>query len=178
MFLFYLEIVDKMRQVSITISEFTHSIMQPCGRCNINFIWQFTALSSRIFLNLYWKCKKNVVQACKILKSLSERPWGSSKEILSIYYFSLLDEGGEIKICQFLSFSVYFWKFWLRQGGLSFYGSHKGDEGADTDLMFQFCLPNVWNFYNCRNISRDRLQNAYHYHYTCLMKLAFLSDQW
>ena len=30
----------------------------------------------------------------------------------------------------------------LRQGGLSFCGSHKGDEGADTDLiMFQFCVP-------------------------------------
>ena len=51
------------------------------------------------------------------------------------------DEGGENRIYQFLSFSVYFWKFWLRQGGLSFYGSQKGDEGADTDLMFQFCLP-------------------------------------
>ena len=37
--LFYLEIVNKMRQVSITISEFTHSIKQPCGRCNIMFIW-------------------------------------------------------------------------------------------------------------------------------------------
>ena len=63
------------------------------------------------------------------------------KIFLSIYYFSLPDEGGENKIYQFLSFSVYFWKFWLRQGGLSFYGSQKGDEGADTDLMFQFCLP-------------------------------------
>ena len=52
------------------------------------------------------------------------------------------DEGGENRIYQFLSFSVYFWKFWLRQGGLLFYGSQKGDEGADTDLMFQFCLPN------------------------------------
>ena len=31
LFLFYLEIVNKMRQVSITISEFTHSIKQPCG---------------------------------------------------------------------------------------------------------------------------------------------------
>ena len=84
---------------------------------------------------------KNVVQACKLLKSQSKMPWGSSKFFLSIYYFSLPDEGGENKIYQFLGFSVYFWKFWLRQGGLSFYGSQKGDEGADTDLMFQFCLP-------------------------------------
>ena len=61
---------------------------------------------------------------------------------LSIYYFSFPDEGGENKIYQFLGFSVYFWKFLLRQGGLSFYGSQKGDEGADTDLMFRFCLPN------------------------------------
>ena len=29
-----------------------------------------------------------------------------------------------------------------QQGSLSFYGSQKGDEGADTDLMIQFCLPN------------------------------------
>ena len=85
---------------------------------------------------------KTVVQACKMLKSLSKTPWGSPKEILLIYHFSLSDEGGENKICQFLNFSVYFWKFWLRQGGLSFYGFHKGYEGADTDLMFQFCLPN------------------------------------
>ena len=36
--LFNLEIVNKMRQVSITISEFTHSIERPCGRCHIKFI--------------------------------------------------------------------------------------------------------------------------------------------
>ena len=29
--------------------------------------------------------------------------WGSSKEILLIYYYSLPDEGGENKICQYLS---------------------------------------------------------------------------
>ena len=46
---------------------------------------------------------------------------------------------------RFISFSVYFRKFGLRQGGLSFHGSHKGDEGAETDLMFQFCLPNKWH---------------------------------
>ena len=62
------------------------------------------------------------------------------------------DEGGENKIHQFLGFSVYFWKFWLRQGGLSFYGSQKGDEGADTDLMFQFCLPNIIQYYNISQV--------------------------
>ena len=65
------------------------------------------------------------------------------KIFLSIYYFSLPDEGGENKIYQFLGFSVYFCKYWLRQGGLSFYGSQKGDKGADTDLIFQFCLPYI-----------------------------------
>ena len=65
------------------------------------------------------------------------------KEIFIIYYFSLPDEGGENKIYQFLSFSVYFWKLWLRQGGISFYGSQRGgEEGADTHLIIQFCLPN------------------------------------
>ena len=139
MFLFYLEIVNKTRQVSSTNSEFTHSSKPPCGSCDYKFKSQFTALNFEILLNLYWKMCKTVVQACKLLKSLSKRPWGSSKEILFISYLSLPDEGGENKIYEFLSFSVYFWKFWLRQGGLSV---QKGDEGADTDLMFQFCLPN------------------------------------
>ena len=122
-----------MRQVFSIL--FTHSIKQPCGRRYNKFIWQFTALSFQILLNLYWKMWKTVVQACKLLKSLSKKPWGSSKEILLFYYCTLPDEEGENKICQFISFSVYFWKFWLRQGVLSFYGSQKGDEGADTDLM-------------------------------------------
>ena len=53
-------------------------------------IWQFTALSFQILL---------------LLKSLCKKPWGSTKEILSIYYFSLpADEGGE-KI--FISFSIF-----------------------------------------------------------------------
>ena len=51
------------------------------------------------------------------------------------------DEGGENKICQFLSFYVYFWTFW--RVGLSFYWTHKGDEGADTDPMFHFSVPNT-----------------------------------
>ena len=38
MFSFYLEIVNRMRQVSITISGFTHSIKYPCGRGDIKFI--------------------------------------------------------------------------------------------------------------------------------------------
>ena len=55
---------------------------------------------------------KTVVQACKLLRSLSEKPWGSSKEILIIYYFSLLVEGGGNKIYQFLSFlSLFFENF-------------------------------------------------------------------
>ena len=78
---------------------------------------------------------KNCSPSIQAAKSISRKPWGSSNEILLIYYLSLLVEGGANKIYQFFSF------FWLRQGGLSFYGSHKGDEGADTDLMFQFCLP-------------------------------------
>ena len=82
---------------------------------------------------------KTVVKACKILKSLSKKPLGSWKETLLIYNLSLPDEGGENKICQLLSFSVYFWKCWLRQRGLSFYEPHKGDTGADTELMIQVC---------------------------------------
>ena len=36
------------------------------------------------------------------------------------------------------------------QEGLSFYGSQKGDEVADTDLMFQFCLPKEKQFNGCQ----------------------------
>ena len=59
----------------------------------------------------------------------------------------------EVKI-RFICFSDYFWKLWLRQGCISFYGSHKGDEEADTDLMFQFCLPIVHSFHGF-NISTN-----------------------
>ena len=40
----------------------------------------------------------------KLLKSLSKKPWGSSKEVLLIYYISMPGEGGENKIYQFRSF--------------------------------------------------------------------------
>ena len=93
------------------------------------------------FVKFILKIMKTVVQACELLKSLSKKPWGISTEILLIYCFLLHDEGGENKIYQFLGFSFYFWKFWLRLGGLSSYGTQKGDEGADTDLIFQIaCL--------------------------------------
>ena len=46
---------------------------------------------------------KTLVQACKLLKSLSKKTWGSSKEIFLIYYFSSPDERGENEIYQFLS---------------------------------------------------------------------------
>ena len=120
MFLFHLEVMNKMRQVSITISGFTHIIKQPWRRCDINFIWQFTALSFEILLNLYckmWKLKSKLLPA---------RCWGSSKEILLIYYFLLPDEGGENKICQYLSFSVYFLTYWLRQGAYHFMDFTRG----------------------------------------------------
>ena len=159
MFLVYLGIVNTMRQVSITVSDFTHNNKQPCGRRDIEFIWQLTALSFQILLNLHWKMWKTVALACKLLKSLWKRPWGSSKEILLIYDFSMSDEGGENRIYQFLRFSVYCWKFWLRQGGLSFYESQKGDKGADRDLMFQFCLPYRNSLTEQKEVGRQKNQH-------------------
>ena len=104
MFLFYLEIVNKMRQVSITISEFTHSIKQPCGRCNIKFIWQFTALSFQILINLYWKMWNTVVQTCNLLKSLSKTPEAAQKKIyLFIISLCLMREVA----IRFINFSVF-----------------------------------------------------------------------
>ena len=131
------------------------------GRCQLQFLNLPTASSNHAggaILSLYdtlqssvfklcqiciEKMWKSVVKACKLLKSLSMKPWGSSKEILWIYCFSLPDEVGENIIYQFLSFSVYSLEFWLSQGGVSFYGYQKRDEGADTVLMFQFCLPYI-----------------------------------
>ena len=43
-------------------------------------------------------------------------------------------------IYYFFSFSVYFLKNGMRQGGLSVYQQKNTDAGADTDLMSQFCL--------------------------------------
>ena len=79
---------------------------------------------------------KTVVQACKLLKSLSKKHWGSSKEILLIYYFSLPDEGGENKI---ISFSVFQFIFENDDWGREVYHFRdliRLDKGADTDLMF------------------------------------------
>mgnify|MGYP001803348998 CR=1 FL=1 len=137
-----------IRWVSITISDLTHSIKQPCGRCfDIKFMTVYSP-QFQMLLNLYWEMWKTLVKACKLLKSLSKKPWGSSKEILLNYYFSCLMREVKILFMSF-SFSVYFQKFWRRPGGISFYRSHKGNEGADTDLVFQFCLPYrpipVWN---------------------------------
>ena len=68
MCLFYFEIVNMMRQASIAISRFTHSIQQPCGRCDIKSIWQLTALSFRILSNSYqkmWKICWNHLKAAQ-----------------------------------------------------------------------------------------------------------------
>ena len=78
-----------------------------------------------------------------------------------IYYFSLPDEGGENKIDKFLCFSVYFQKFRLRQGVLSFYWSHKGDEGADTDLVFQFRLPKLCIYDNNDTAKNNLFRGSY-----------------
>ena len=52
---------------------------------------------------------------------------------------------------RFINFSVF--QFIVEnfdwQGGLSFYGSQKRDDGADTDLMLQFCLPNYNHYCIC-----------------------------
>ena len=53
MFLFSLEIVNKMRHVSIPTFESTHSIKQPCEMYDI----KFTGLSFQILSNLYLNVK-------------------------------------------------------------------------------------------------------------------------
>ena len=73
MFLFCSEIVNKMRQVSIAISEFTHSIKQTCGRCDVKFILTVSSPQFSIFVKYSLKNVKSVVQACKLLKLLSKK---------------------------------------------------------------------------------------------------------
>ena len=90
LFFFYMQIVNVLRQVSLTISEFTHSIMQPCRRCDIKFIWQFTNFVKLILKNMI---KKNRLS----MQAVEFKPWNNSKEFLSIFYFSLPDEGSENK---------------------------------------------------------------------------------
>ena len=34
-------------------------------------------------------------------------------------------------------------KFHVRHEGFSFYGPRNSDEGADTDLIYNFCWPNL-----------------------------------
>ena len=82
----------QLRFLNLTPASSNHA-----GGATFKFIWQFTALSFHILLNLYWKMWKTLVKACKLLKSFSKKPWGRSKEIKLIYYLSLPDEGGEIK---------------------------------------------------------------------------------
>ena len=140
MFLFYLEIEHKIRWDRYQFLNLPAASSNHVGGAILSLLTVYSPQFSNV-VKFILKIWKTVVQACKLVKSLSKKPWSSSKEISLIYYFSLPDEGGENKIYQFLGFSVYFWKFLLSQGGLSFYGSQKGDNGADTDLMFQFCLP-------------------------------------
>ena len=71
-----LEIMNKIRQVSIKIFEFTFSIKQLCGRCHIKFMWQFAALRFQILLKSFGKMWL-VSQTCELLKSLSKKRWCS-----------------------------------------------------------------------------------------------------
>ena len=88
------------------------------------------AYNSPQFSN-FVKFRLENVQNCSLSTKAVEitlyEVWGSPKEMLLVYYFSLPDEGDENKIYHFLSFSVCFMDL-------------KRDEGANTDLMFQFCL--------------------------------------
>ena len=77
--------------------EFTHSIKQPCERCDIKLWWQFPALSFWTFLTLYRKMWTIVHASC----------WNHS--LKSPHYFSLLDERGETKI--YISFQFIFENF-------------------------------------------------------------------
>ena len=127
-------------------------IRQPCRRCDIKFIWQ-DSFQPSVFKFCYTyneKCEKLYFQPVRCSNHSLGGHEATQNKILLNYYFSLPDEGGVSKICQYLSFLVYFWKFWLRQGCLSFYGSYNWDKGADTDLMFQFCWPNPCTFTGLR----------------------------
>ena len=71
---------------------------------------------------------KIVVQACKL-------------QVVLIYFlFSSPDEEVEKRIYQFFSL---FSKILTEAGIYIISWSHKGDEGDETDLMIQFCVPYV-----------------------------------
>ena len=61
------------------------------GGAILSLFWQFQALSFLIFVKYSFENVKFVVQAFKLLKLLSKRAWGSSKEILFRYFLLLAD---------------------------------------------------------------------------------------
>ena len=100
-FCFIKKNVNMMRKVTITISEFTRSVQLPCGRCHNKFIWNLWVSNC---VNFLLKNVKTAVQPCKLLKSPRRKPWGGSKEILWIYYFSFLIREVKIRLISFLVF--------------------------------------------------------------------------
>ena len=86
------------------------------GGAIIKFIWQFTVLSFQNLLNSDRKKVKNVVHACKRLKS--KMPWGSSKFFYQFIISLCLMR--EVKI-RFICFSVFQFIFesfdWGREQG-------------------------------------------------------------
>ena len=98
---FYLEIVNKMRQVSITISDFTHSIKQPCGRCcDIKFVTVYSPQFSNVveFILRNVRNFSQSVQAVKIRQL---------KRNFIELLFLMLEEGGEDIIYVFQFFSLF-----------------------------------------------------------------------
>ena len=63
------------------------------------------------------------------------------------HYLFVPIEGGKCKTYQSLNFSVHFWKFWLRQGGLPFYRASQGKHGRgdrSKDLLTS-CIKSITN---------------------------------
>ena len=52
---------------------------------------------------------------------------------------------GKIHMRQEVIYNL-FPKFHVRHEGFSFYGPRKSEEGADTDLIYNFCWPNYFYY--------------------------------
>ena len=105
MFLFYSEIVNKMRQVSITISDFTHSINQPCGRCCDNKFVTVYSPQFSIVVEFILRNVKNFSQSMQAVEITLQETLRQLKRNFIKLLFLMLDEGGEdiIYVVQFFS---------------------------------------------------------------------------
>ena len=86
MFLFYLEIEHKIRWDRYQFLNLPAASSNHVGGAILSLLTVYSPQFSNV-VKFILKIWKTVVQACKLLKSLSKKPWGSSKGIFNYSLF-------------------------------------------------------------------------------------------